>query len=341
MFKKKFLMFSLSCLLVVLLAAMPSESKVHTFKITPEEAYHGFWESTIPPALTIDDGDTVIFNTVMLFEGKLRPGMTIPELLALRDDIVARGNGVYAFTGPFFINGAEPGDVLEIRIKRIVPADHGVVYIYPDERKAGGLPDGSGNFEDGWFNAYYFSEDRKTVEFKPGITIPLAPFLGTMGVSPKPGERHPPAVPNYFAGNMDNKELVVGTTLYIPVNVPGALFMAADAHAVQADGEVCITGIETFFEETELQFVVRKDMKLELPMAETPTHWITMGFHQDLNEAMRIALRESINFLSTTKDMSREEAYALCSLVVDFRVTQIVDGNKGIHGMIPKSVFTK
>ena len=339
MFLKRFIVLALCCLLVVLFAVSPSESKVHTFKVTPEEGYHGFWESTVKPALTIDDGDTVIFNTLMLFEGKLRPGMTIQELLALRDDIVARGNGVYAFTGPFYINGAEPGDVLEIRIKRIELGETGVAYVYPDERKAGGLPDGSGGFKEGYFKDFKYSTDKKTVEFAPGIIIPLRPFLGTMGVSPKVGEKHPPAVPKYFAGNMDNKELIAGTTLFIPVNVPGALFMAADGHAVQADGEVCITGIETAFEEVELQFIVRKDMKLDLPMAETPTHWITMGFHEDLNEAMRIALRESINFISTKKNMSREEAYVLCSLAVDFRVTQIVDGNKGIHGMIPKSIF--
>jgi acetamidase/formamidase len=338
---KNIFVLSLFCMLFVLLTAVQSESKVHTFKITPEQAYNGYWESTIPPALTINDGDTVIFNTAMLFEGKLKPGMTVKELLALRDEIVARGNGVYAFTGPFFINGAEPGDVLEVRIKRIELGETGVAYVYPDERKAGGLPDGTGGFKDGFFKDFKFSTDKKTAEFLPGITIPLRPFLGTMGVSPKPGERRPPAVPDYFAGNMDNKELVAGTTLYIPVNVPGALFMAADAHAVQADGEVCITGIETALEEVELEFIVRKDMKLDLPMAETPTHWITMGFHQDLNEAMRIALREAINFISTNKNMSREEAYMLCSMVVDFRVTQIVDGNRGIHSMIPKSVFAK
>jgi len=339
MFEKRIIVLALCCLVFVLLAVSPSECKVHTFKVTPEEGYHGFWESTVKPALTIDDGDTVIFNTLMLFEGKLRPGMTIKELLALRDDIVARGNGVYAFTGPFYINGAEPGDVLEIRIKRIQLGETGVAYVYPDERKAGGLPDGSGGFKDGYFKDFKYSTDKKTAELVPGIVIPLRPFLGTMGVSPKEGERHPPAVPKYFAGNMDNKELIAGTTLFIPVNVPGALFMAADGHAVQADGEVCITGIETAFEEVELQFIVRKDMKLNLPMAETPTHWITMGFHEDLNEAMRIALRESIDFLSTTKNLSREDAYVLCSLAVDFRVTQIVDGNKGIHGMIPKSIF--
>jgi acetamidase/formamidase len=275
----------------------------------------------------------------MLFQGKLRGHMTIAELLKLRKEVQERGHSAYAFSGPFFVNGAEPGDVLEVRIKRIVPGDYGVAYVYPDELKSGCLADGSGGFKDGFFSTFKFSADKKTAEFKPGIVIPLKPFLGTMGVSPKPGETRPAYIPDYFAGNMDNKELVAGTTLYLPVNVPGALFMAADAHGAQADGEVCVTAFETYFEEVEMEFIVRKDMKLKLPMAETPTHWITMGFHEDLDEAMRIALHEAIDFLSVNKRMSREEAYTLCSLAVDFRVTQVVDGNKGIHSMIPKSIF--
>jgi acetamidase/formamidase len=338
--KRNFFLCSVFCLLALLLTALPSESKVHTFKITPDKAYNGWLESTIPPVLTIDNGDTVIFNTAMLLEGKLRADITIQELLALRKDILSRGNGIYAFTGPFFIKGAEPGDVLEIRIKRIVPGDYGVNTIYPDELKLGGLP-GEGISKDGITRTLRYSADKKTTEFKPGIILPLSPFLGTMALSPKPGEKRPPAVPDYFAGNMDNKELVAGTTLFVPVNVPGALFMAADAHGLQGDGEVCVTAAETYFEEVELEFIVRKDMKLERPMAESPTHWITMGFHQDLNEAMRIALRDAIAFLSASKGLTKEEAYSLCSLVVDFRVTQVVDGNKGIHGMIPKSIFKK
>ena len=177
--------------------------------------------------------------------------------------------------------------------------------------------------------------------FAPGIEIRLKPFFGVMGVAPKPGEKRPAAVPDYFGGNMDNKELVAGTTLYLPVNVPGGLFSAGDAHAAQGDGEVNVTAIETAMKEAVLQFVVRKDMKLERPMAETRTHWIAMGFHKDLNEAVKIALRDAIQFVSKTKGLSRDDAYALSSLAVDLRVTQIVDGNKGIHAMIPKAIFKK
>jgi len=311
---------------------------IHTIKITPEQAYNGMLESTIPAILSVDNGDSVIFNTVMLFEGKLRPDMTFQELVELRSEVTARGNSAYAWTGAFFVKSAEPGDTLEVRIKRIVPGDYAVQYTYPDERKGGGLPDGIG-LKEGIFNTLSFSADKKAIEFAPGITLPIKPFLGSMTVAPKPGEKHPPGVPDYFGGNMDNKELTAGTTLFLPVNVPGALFMAADAHTVQGDGESSGVAAETYFEEVELEFIVRKDIKLERPMAETPTHWITMGFHEDLDEAMRIALRDALTFLSTTKGLTAEKAYRLCSLAVDFRVTQVVDGNKGIHGMIPKGIF--
>jgi len=140
---------------------------------------------------------------------------------------------------------------------------------------------------------------------------------------------------------MDNKELVAGTTLYLPVNASGALFSTGDAHAVQGDGEVNVTAIETAMDEAVLQFVVRKDMKLERPMVETPTHWIATGYHKDLNEAVKIAVRDAIQFISKTKGLTPADAYTLSSLAVDLRVTQIVDGNKGIHAMIPKAIFKK
>jgi len=311
-------------------------AKTHTFKITPGEAYNGELHSGIPPVLTVESGDSVIFNTVMLYEGKLAADMNIGEIFKLREEIVNRGNTVYAFTGPFYVNGAEPGDVLEIRIKRIVLGDSGISYICPGDMGRGALPEA---FKNGWAKTLRYSADKKTAEFSPGVVIPLRPFLGAMALAPRKGEVHPPAVPNYFAGNIDNKELVAGTSLFVPVNVPGALFMAADAHACQGDGEVCLTASETYFEEVELEFIVRTDMKLTRPMGETKTHWITMGFHESLDEALKIALSDAIDFLVWKRNLSREDAYVLCSLAVDFRVTQVVDGNKGIHGMIPKEIF--
>jgi len=328
--------FLLCTVFFVLVAALPAEAKVHNFKITPEQSYNGELRSDIPPVLTVESGDSVVFNTVSLFEGKVTADMSFDEMLKLREEIIARGNSMYAFTGPFYVNGAEPGDVLEIRIRRMVLGDYGKNYIYPGELKRGALPE---IFKDSWCKTFRYSADKKTAVFSPGIVLKLRPFLGTMALAPKEGEKHPPAVPNYFAGNIDNKELVAGTTLFVPVNVPGALFMAADAHACQGDGESCISAIETYFEEVELEFIVRKDMELSRPMAETETHWIVMGFHESLDEAQKIALSDAIDFLVREKSLSREEAYSLCSLAVDFRVTQVVDGNKGVHGMIPKEIF--
>jgi acetamidase/formamidase len=208
----------------------------------------------------------------------------------------------------------------------------------PGKINRGGLPE---DFPNGQFKTLQLDLQKMETTFAPGIVIPLRPFLGVMGVAPKPGEKRPAAVPDYFGGNIDNKELVAGTNLYLPVNAPGALFSTGDAHAVQGDGEVNVTAIETAMDEAVLQFVVRKDMKLERPMVETPTHWIATGYHKDLNEAVKIALRDAIQFISKSKGLTADDAYALCSLAVDLRVTQIVDGNKGIHAMIPKAIFKK
>ena len=331
-----FIAAALASLLVVVLSGRRSEAATHVFRIGREQAYNGMLRSDIPPALEIDDGDTVVCNTEMLFEGTLDADMTIDDVLAIRGAIKSKGGGTYAFTGPFFVRGARPGDVLGVRIKRISPGAFGVTYVYPDALGLGGLPEGMGA---GFFRTLRYSPDRKTVDFAPGITLTLRPFLGAMAVAPKPGEVRQPAIPDYFAGNMDNRELVAGSSLFVPVNVEGALFMAADAHGLQGDGEVSCLACETYFEEVELEFVVRRDMTLERPMAETPTHWIVMGFHADLDEAMKIAISDAIAFLMAAKGLTRTEAYALCSLAVDFRVTQVVDGNKGIHGMIPKAIF--
>ena len=312
--------------------------KIHTLKATPQTVHTGFFDAAIPPVLEIESGDKVNLSTLMLMDGQLRCGMTLEELLAKRQTYTDRKMGSHTLTGPIFVHGAEPGDALEVRIEKLVPVNCGVNYHYPARMNIGGLPE---DFPGGQIKALQLDVQKMETTFAPGVIIPLRPFMGVMGVAPKPGEKKPAAVPDYFGGNMDNKELVAGTSLYLPVHVPGALFSTGDAHAVQGDGEVNVTAIETAMEEAVFQFVVRKDMKLERPMAETPTHWITMGFHQDLDEAVKIALRDAIRFISQSKGLTSGDAYALSSLAVDLRVTQIVDGNKGIHAMIPKAIFKK
>ena len=315
---------------------MSQSGRTHNLVATPRTVHTGFFDSTIPPVLTIESGDTVVLTTMMLFDNQLRCGISFEELGALRRPYTEQRMGPHTLTGPIFVHGAEPGDVLEVRIERLVPIDYGINLNLPGSAGAGGLPE---DFPDGQCRTLKFDSERKHAIFSPEIMIPLKPFFGVMGVAPKQGERRPAAVPDYFGGNIDNKELVAGTTLYLPVHVNGALFSAGDVHAAQGDGEVNLSAIETALEEGILRFVVRKDMRLERPMGKTATHWITMGFHQDLDEAVKIALRDAIRFLVSAKGLTSNDAYALCSVAVDLRVTQIVDGNKGIHAMIPKSIF--
>ncbi len=314
------------------------QGKTHTLKASPQTVHTGFFDATIPPVLTVDSGDTVVFSTSMLMDGQLRCGMTLEELVAKRQTYIDRKMGPHTLTGPIFVNGAEPGDVLEVRIKKLIPINCGVNYHFPARMNIGGLPE---DFPVGQFKTLQLNVQKMETTFAPGITIPLKPFLGVMGVAPRPGEKRPAAVPEYFGANMDIKELVAGSTLYLPVSAKGALFSTGDAHAAQGDGEVNVTAIETAIEEGVIQFVVRKDMKIERPLIETETHWITTGFHKDLNEAVKIALRGAVQFISKTQGLTPDDAYSLCSIAVDLRVSQIVDGNKGIHAMIPKAIFKK
>ena len=315
---------------------MREKGRTHTLVATPQTVHTGFFDSTIPPVLTINSGDTVVLDTLMLMDNQLLAEMTVEELLALRQSYADRGMGGHTLTGPIFVTGAEPGDVLEVRIGKLVPVDWGVNYHLPGRLNAGGLPE---DFPDGAFKTLRLDLAGMLTTLAPGVRVPLKPFLGVMGVAPRPGERRPAAIPDYFGGNIDNRELGEGAILYLPVSVQGALFSTGDAHAAQGDGEVNVTAIETALREAVLQFVVRKDMRLERPMAETLTHWITMGFHRDLDEAVKIALRDAIQFIVRTARISRDDAYALASLAVNLRVTQIVNGNKGIHAMIPKAVL--
>ncbi len=314
------------------MGARPTE---HMLFAGPQTVHTGYFDSALSPVLSIDPGDTVVLSTMMLMDGRLRCGMSLGELLALRQGYVDRGVGPHTLTGPIFVRGAEPGDVLEVRIGRLLLADGGVNYHLPGSFKAGGLPE---EFPNGRIMTLQFDLETMTVSPAPGIRVRLKPFLGIMGVAPHPGERRPSGVPDYFGGNIDNKELGEGATLYLPVNVRGALFSAGDAHAAQGDGEVNVTAAETALREARLRFVVRKDMRLERPMGETPSHWIAMGFHRDLDEAAKIALRDALAFLRST-GLSPDDAYTLASLAVDLRVTQVVNGNKGVHAMIPKAVL--
>ena len=256
------------------------------------------------------------------------------SLRTVFDQVHDRGPGGHILTGPVAIEGAEPGDTLEIDILKI---DLAIPYAYNGFRfGAGFLTD---DFPYSRVKIIPLDREHMVARFAPGVTIPLHPFFGSMGVAPPVAAgRINSAPPGIHAGNMDNKNLVEGSTLYIPVHVKGALFQAGDGHAGQGDGEVNITGMETPLVGT-FRFVVRKDLHLTWPRAETATHYIVMGTDEDLTIATTVAVREMLDFLVTVKGLTKDEAYVLSSIAADFAITQLVDGKKGVHGMIAKSIF--
>ena len=314
----------------------------HELKLLPQNVHWGYYDATLKPVLRIASGDTVRVET-MIAGGlaRLRAAgvgeAEIPAALKVVESMVTeRGPGAHPLTGPIWVEGAEPGDALEVRMlgfEFLHP--YGVTGFVPGR---GTLPD---EFPYSRFKLFRFDAGRGVTQFAPDVTLRLAPFFGSIGVAPDPIVRRVSSgPPGHHTGNLDNKELVVGSTLYVPVHAPGALLSLGDGHAMQGDGEVTVTAIETSLRGT-VQVVLRKGMHLNWPRAETPTHYIAMGLHPDLDEAARLATREMIDLLVTQKKMTRDEAYILTSVAVDLRVTQLVDETKGVHAMLAKSIFAK
>ncbi len=301
----------------------------------------GYYDAAAKPVLHINSGDRIVVGTLLTsspsrLEGAGLPASQVePALRAIYDSVTNKGPGGHILTGPIYVNGADSGDVLEVRIRKI---DLAIPYAYNAfGGKSGFLPE-----DFGYSRMRIIPLDRRTMlaHFADGIDIPLHPFFGSIGVAPPPAMgRLNSAPPGIHAGNLDNKELVAGTTLYIPVHTAGALLEIGDGHAGQGNGEVDITALETSLVGT-FQVIVRKDMHLTWPMAETPTHWITMGTDRDLVVATKTAVRQAIEFL-IRRGLSKDDAYMLVSVACDVDVTQLVDGNVGAHVMIPKSIFTR
>jgi acetamidase/formamidase len=264
--------------------------RMHVLPATMETTQWGWFDNAELPRLIIDSGDTVAIESMSHSHGQLYPGRTIEELKKLRTDWPARGP--MTLTGPIFVNGAEPGDTLQIKIQKIVPRAWGANFNVPG--MFGQFPS---RFPDGQVKYFYLDNERKTAEFAPGIEIPLRPFPGTLGVARREPGRYNAVPPGPFAGNLDNRDLVEGTTLHVPVFVRGALVWQGDSHAAQGNGEVNLTGLETAFQEITLTITVDKTTKLEWPRIETPTEWITMGFDEDLTKALANAKAETAKFL--------------------------------------------
>jgi len=324
----------------LLLSALFADAAEYQLKASPETIAWGYYWAEAKPVLRIKSGDTVTIDTMItssperLTAAGVKPEQVEPELRAIHEKVKDKGPGGHILTGPIFVEGAAAGDVLEVQILKITPK---IGYAYNGYAPGRGfLPE---EFPTARTVIIPFDLKRNVAQFSAHIELPMRPFFGSMGVAPSAAAgRINSAPPGTHAGNLDNKELVEGTTLYIPVHTPGALFEVGDGHAGQGNGEVDITALETSLTGT-FRFVVRKDMHLKWPRAETATHYIVMGIDEDLTAAMKIAVHEAIDFLMAEKRLSREDAYMLSSVAVDFDVTQVVDGTKGVHGMIPKSIF--
>ena len=323
------------------LAGQRSTPRTHRIEATPATVAVGYYWAEAKPVLRVASGDiidvdTLLTNTPAGLQKASVPAEKIQESLkAIVGEVTGdrRGPGGHILTGPVYVEGAEAGDVLEVKILSI---DFAIDYGYNGCN--GFIPSNC----DRSVPQTILRLDTKTMtsEFKPGIVIPLRPFFGSMGVAPPPElGRVSSNPPGKHAGNLDNRELVAGSTLYIPVFVPGALFEIGDGHAAQGDGEVDQTAIETSLR-GRVQLTVRKDMKLVWPRAETSTDYISMASDEDLTVATTVAIQEMVDFLAATRKLTKHEAYQLVSLAGHVAITQLVDRPVyGVHVKTPKSIF--
>jgi acetamidase/formamidase len=309
----------------------------HELPFTPKTMFWGYFDATSPPVLEVASGDTVTLQALPAFSPQRLPkdpAYKVPPILLEAMDTLPMGPASHFVSGPISVAGAEPGDVLEIDILDIRPwMDWGYVAIMP---LRGTIPE---DFPDPVMIHPRIEAQAGIVHMMPGVEIPLDPFFGVIATAPAPSwGRLSTIQPRAFGGNMDNKEFRVGTKLYLPVFVPGASFSAGDGHGVQGDGEVCITALETGMRGT-FRLTVRKDLGFDWPFAESADHLISIGLDEDLDDAAKQAVREMIKHVTRLTTLNREQAYMLCSLAGDLRITQTVDGNKGVHMMMRKSLL--
>lgn len=309
----------------------------HHLRASGATCHWGFFDAALTPKLVIASGDTVTVDTVTgapEVHPKPGSGFTTPPEMA---DVHAHAEKTlpgHILTGPIAVEGAKPGHVLEVRIEDIqLRQDWGYNVIRP---LAGTL---QGDFHATRLLHIPLDLNAKVGKLPWGLELELAPFFGVMGTAPPPAwGRVTSIVPRAFGGNLDNKEMVAGATIFLPVFVEGGLFSCGDGHAAQGDGEVCVTAIETALQ-GRFTFILREDLSFAYPRAETPTHYLTMGMDPDLDRCAEMALRDMIGLIGEVAGLSREDAYTLCSIAADLRVTQTVNGSKGIHCMLAKKLL--
>jgi len=309
----------------------------HLLKAGLETCAWGYFDAALPPVLEVASGDTVTIETVSGGVEHMPPaeaGFHVPdEIHAIHARAERRLPG-HILTGPVAVREARPGMVLQVDVLDVALRQNwGWNIIRP---LSGALPE---DFATGRTVIIPLDTEAMTARLSWGASLPLAPFFGVMGVAPPPGwGRISTIQPRAHGGNLDNKMLGAGATLYLPIFTEGAMFSAGDGHAAQGDGEVCVTAIETALTGT-FKLTVRSDMELAAPRAETQDSLITMGLHESLDRCAERAVRDMIAWIMERRGLSREDAYMLCSLAADLRVTQCVNGNKGVHMVLNKGLL--
>jgi len=321
--------------------ALCAQGVEHHLPLTPDNIHWGYYDPSLPPAVHVRSGDRVTFQN-LLARGLERLRLAgfdesrFTEAMLAVEEAETTRLGAHPLNGPIYVEDAEPGDVLEVRLVDIgFLAPYGVSGHLPG---GGTLPD---DFPYGSLRRFEIDTLRgvATMEGVEGVAIPVRPFFGSIGVAPPVlSGRVNSRAPGYYVGNLDNKDLVEGTTLFLPVHARGGLLSIGDGHAAQGDGEVSGTAIEASLYGT-IEIVLHKDRTLRWPRAETPTHYVSMGLDPDLDEAARMATREMVDYLVAEHGLDPSDAYVLCSVALDLRITQLVDGTKGVHGMLPKAVL--
>lgn len=309
----------------------------HYLPATPETVHWGYFDARRKPVLSVASGDRVVVDTLSGEPEDMPTHGHSFEILPEHPDVhdaCERGSGPHFMTGPIEVEGARAGQVLEVRILECeLRQDWGWNLVEP---LLGTLPE---DFPQRRILHIPIDRAARTCRLPWGKELPLRPFFGVLGVAPPPAYGRISSIqPREHGGNLDNKELCAGATLYLPIWNDGALFSVGDGHGVQGDGEVCLTALETAMRGT-FELVLRKDMSLKRPRAETDGHYITMGLDPDLDDAAKQALRDMIDLVVALRGLSRGDAYSLCSLAADMRITQLVDGNKGVHAMLPKEAL--
>ncbi|HTV28470.1 MAG TPA: acetamidase/formamidase family protein [Xanthobacteraceae bacterium] len=313
--------------------------KTHLLQSKPDTVHWGYFDGALPPVLAVDSGDRVVIECVSGNpEWMPQAGSPFKPLndIKLVHEKAKRGSGNHILTGPIHVNGAVVGDVLEVKIVDVEMRQDWGFNLF---RSYGGtLPE-----DFNYYRIIHVGLDRTAMlaTMPSGLKVPLAPFFGQLAVAPpRAFGRQNSKEPREFGGNLDCKDLVAGSTIYLPVWNEGALFSTGDGHAAQGHGEVDGTAIETSLKDT-FEFHVRKDLSWKLPRAETPTHLIAFGLDWDLDDAAKQALRQMIDWIVTLTGIAKDEAYALCSFACDLHVTQTVNNVKGVHAMIAKSILQK